>query len=255
MTDTNDHLLDYIKKPSGYMTIILLFITIIATFWITSYFQDKKELTIQESQYNFLTRNKIDESDVNQHLKVYYDGKEIYDPYVIKVTIKNTGNQEIMEKDFTSDKFELFFDDSVILYDASVSNATSQDVAEEIASKIEIKDNHLLISAFLLNTKEYFTISIITNQETDISYNFRIVGISNIKKGKSIYLSKYTLFSLGVLFFLVIFSVILFFKRQKRRLYALLEIIIILSTLITLIISLWETEFEITKNMQQFIFK
>lgn len=38
MVEKNEHLLDYIKKPAGYMTIILLVITVISTFWITSYF-------------------------------------------------------------------------------------------------------------------------------------------------------------------------------------------------------------------------
>ncbi len=255
MVEKNEHLLDYIKKPAGYMTIILLAITVISTFWITSYFQDKKELTIQEAQYNFLTRNEIDQSDVNQHIKVYYDGKEIYDPHVIKVTIKNTGNQEILENDFINDNFELFFDESAILYDASVSSASSQDVAKEITSKIEIQDNHLLINSFLLNKNEHFTISIITNQETDIFYNFRIVGISNIKKKRSIYVSKLTLFLLGACVLFAIYSLILLIKHKKRHLILLLESIAILLTLASLIISIYDTTFEMAKNMQQFIFK
>lgn len=55
MPENNEHLLDYLKKPTGYMTIVILIITIIATFLVSSHFQDKKELTIQEAQYNFLT--------------------------------------------------------------------------------------------------------------------------------------------------------------------------------------------------------
>lgn len=182
MPENNEHLLDYLKKPTGYMTIVILIITIIATFLVSSHFQDKKELTIQEAQYNFLTRNEIDESDVNQHIQVYYDGKEIYDPHVIKVTISNTGNQEIIEDDFRSDKFEISFNENVILYDASVSNATPSNVQEEIILSLQTQNNCLLINPFLLNTNESFTLSLITNQETDIFYNFRIAGISNTKK-------------------------------------------------------------------------
>lgn len=255
MSEKSEHLLDYLKKPSDYMTIVALILTIIATFWITSHFQDKKELTIQEAQYNFLTRNEIDESDVNQHIKVYYDGKEIYDPYVIKVTITNTGNQEILENDFKTDKFELFFNENVILYDASVSNAVSQNVEEEIISKLEIRDNRLLISPFLLNTKESFTLSMITNQGTDIFYNFRIVGINNIKRNQSVYISKSTIFLLGIALLLTILYIIAFFKHLDKRIIFLLQTLGIICTLIALILPLYNSTSEITKNIKQFVFK
>ena len=224
MSNEKENIFDYLKKPSGYMAIVILIVTIIATYWVTSHFQEKKEITIQESQYNFLTRNEIDGLDVNQHIHIYYDDKEIYNPYIIRITISNTGNQEITEDDFKSDEFEIFFNENVILYDTSVSTATTKNIAEEILSKLEIKDNHLLISPFLLNANESFTLSLITNQESEIFYNFRIVGISDVEKGTKTFTIKAVLLliiliiiALLIITFIVISIIILSNWRLRRK--------------------------------------
>lgn len=262
MNEKQERLSDYLKKPSGYINIITVIITAILTlivsFWVTSHFQDKKELTIQESQYNFLTRNELDESDVNQHIKVYYDGKEIYNPHVIKVVITNTGNQEITIDDFKNDKFEVSFNKNIILYDASISNATPSNVQEEIVSGLEIRNNCLLISPFLLNANESFTLSLITNQETDIYYNFRIAGISNIKKEPKIYVKKSFLFIPQLLIFLCLSTNTILLKFSKRK--SLIILIYILMFIILLVLTFafisYFTNYLIKpENMRQFIFK
>ncbi len=264
MSEKSEHLLDYLKRPSGYMTIVVLIITIIATFWVTSHFQDKKELTIQESQYNFLTRNEIAESDVNQHIQVYYDGKEIYDPYVIKVTIKNTGNQEITEDDFRSDYFDICFNPNVILYDASIANAVPSNIREEIILNLETQNNRLRINPFLLNVDESFTLSLITNQETDIFYNFRIAGISNTRKNINtyIYVDMFSiiLFAIGFLLAIpCIISIIRYYKRNlpisSKILPLLAAALSIIVTLIAILLPFVNQTTDIAKNMQQFIFK
>lgn len=262
MPEKNEHLLDYLKKPAGYMTIIILIVTIIATFWVSSHFQDKKELTIQESQYNFLTRNEIDGSDVNQHVQVYYDGKEIYDPYVIKVTIKNTGNQEITEEDFRSNNFDICFNPNVILYDASIANAVPSNIREEIILNLEAQNNRLHINPFLLNAGESFTLSLITNQETDIFYNFRIAGISNTKKNisTSVYINKFSIVFFILGFLLLVFSTINFIRFTKRNLQiryiTILPIITAIFTITTAtMLSLVNLTSDTVKSMQQFIFK
>lgn len=255
MADKRERLIDYLKKPAGYMAIVILIITVITSFWISFHFQAKKELTVQESQYNFLTRNKIDETDVNQHIQVYYDGKEIYDPYVVKITITNTGNQEITEDDFRSEKFEISFNKNVSLYDAFISNAIPNSISEEFASKLEIRDNRLLINPFLLNKEESFTLSLITNQETEIFYNFRIVGIRNIKKQQGVYIGINTIFLFGVSFLLFFTSTIYLFKFQKKPFLIISQAIGAISALIALLVSIYESTSEIAKNIQQFVFK
>lgn len=264
MSEKNEHLLDYLKKPAGYMTIIILIVTIIATFWVSSHFQDKKELTIQESQYNFLTRNEIDGSDVNQHIQVYYDGKEIYDPYVIKVTIKNTGNQEITEEDFRSNNFDICFNPNVILYDASIVNAVPSNIREEIILNLETQNNRLHINPFLLNAGESFTLSLITNQETDIFYNFRIAGISNTKKSTNtyVYIDNFSIALCIIGFLLFIFYIIVSIRSAKRNLQIqfkiilpIIAIIFTIASTITTIRSLISPTSDTVKNIQQFIFK
>lgn len=223
-------------------------------------FPRKKEITIQESQYNFLTRNEIDGSDVNQHIKVYYDNKEIYDPYVIKITITNTGNQEITEEDFKNDKFEIFFSENTILYDASVSNAISPNIAEEILSKLDTKDNCLSIRPFLLNANESFTLSLITNQKSEIFYNFRIAGISNTKKETIIYIGKPFLFISGISILLSVSSVIVLPKTPKRKTHIILKsIMLVMATIILVLMFVFMDDFASyliePGNMHQFIFK
>lgn len=240
------------------MGIVILCATVIATYWVTSHFQANKELTIEESQYNFLTRNKIDESDVNQHIQVYYDGKEIYDPHVIKVTIKNSGNQEITADDFKNDKFEISFNEDVILYDASITNAVPSNIQNEIILNLDSQNNRLLINAFLLNADESFTLSLITNQETNIYYNFRIAGISNTKKRTNIYISKFIIIIFVISVLLCIGLIIKMFK-SKKRIPSSLSDIISLITVIIYIISVMATFIitasDMSKNMQQYIFK
>lgn len=241
------------------MGIVILCATVIATYWVTSHFQANKELTIEESQYNFLTRNKIDESDVNQHIQVYYDGKEICNPHVIKVTIKNSGNQEITADDFKNDKFEISFNKDVILYDASITNAVPGNIQNEIVLNLDSQNNRLLINPFLLNADESFTLSIITNQETNIYYNFRIAGISNTKKRTNIYISKFSIIMLGIIALLCILLAIKMLKLKKRTSLFLSDIIslavaVIVSVIIEMVTSM-TTASEIGKNMQQFIFK
>lgn len=256
MNEHRENLLDYLKKPSGYMTIVVLVLTIIATFIITLHFQDKREIKVQESQYNFLTRNNKDDSDINQHIKVYYDGKEIYDPYVIKITISNTGNQYISESDFISDNIKISFSPNTILYDVSVSNATPMNIEDEIKSKIAIEDNCLLISPFLLNVDESFTLSIITNQETEIFYNFRIEGIRNIKRAsKSINIMGvvplFLVFILTEIFIELFFELFRRWKAQKRMLFLCIFIVLFIITASYLFAYLTEAE----KSVHQFIFK
>lgn len=258
MNSEKESIIDYLKKPSGYMGIVILCATVIATYWVTSHFQANKELTIEESQYNFLTRNKIDESDVNQHIQVYYDGKEIYDPHVIKVTIKNSGNQEITADDFKNDKFEISFNKDVILYDASITNAVPSNIQNEIVLNLDSKNNRLLINPFLLNADESYTLSLITNQETNIYYNFRIAGISNTKKNANVYISKFTIILFGITVLLCIFLIIKMFNFKKRILNYPEDIISLITAIISIIsvvVTLISTASDMSKNMQQYIFK
>ncbi len=261
MNERHESLLDYLKKPSGYMTIIILIITIIATICITSYFQDRTEITIQESQYDFFTKNGIDKLDINQHITVYYNDKEILNPHVIKITISNTGNQEITEDSFKSDMFEISFSENTILYDASIPNATSKNVREEIASKLEIKDNRLLISPFLINADEFFTLTLITNQASDIFYDFRLVGISNTKKELMLYNYEFFLPILITVFsFLSVLSIMMRPKKASGlcilsyKLITLIMAIFVLASMLTYI-SLLSTSIIKAENTQQFIFK
>ena len=165
------------------MSLVFCLLPIAATFFVAFHFQAKKELTVLESQYRHLSSNdyNIGESNNNHDLQLFYEKIKYHGPYGIDITITNTGNQEITENDFRSDKFEILFNKDIILYDASVTNATTQNLEKEITSKLEIKDNRLLISPFLLNRKESFTLSLITTDQADIDYSFRIVGISKIK--------------------------------------------------------------------------
>lgn len=252
MNDPRENLFNYLMKPSGYMSIIILMITIIATYIITSHFQDKRQITIQESQFNFLSRNNEDNSDFDQHIKVYYDGKEIYDPHVIKITISNTGNQYISESDFISDNIKISLSPNTILYDVSITNATPMGIEEEISSKIAIEDNCLLISPFLFNVDETFTLSIITNQETEVFYSFRIEGISNFKKTSKLFPYIFPFV------FCVIFEIILFFMfnrfRTSRDVKYILIICIMIILFITYSVLSSNNLTEMGKNIHQFIF-
>lgn len=257
MDEKKENLLDYLKKPTGYMSIVMLIITSIVTFGITSYFQEKKEITIQESQYSFLTRNNSKDSEIDQHIQIYYDNKKIYDPHIIEITFTNNGNQTITEEDFQTDNFEISCEENVILYDVSISSTTSKIIADELAPKLEIEDNCLLISPFLLNVGESFTLSLITNQNSELFYNFRISGISNIKKETATYASILTLLlSLCSVIINVLSMIYSKSKKKSPLLNTFFNVVIIIFIVLILAVSIsLFSSINAGKTMHQFVFK
>ena len=150
---------------------------ILPTKSITANNIPKKELTciLNYSQRIFV--NKSNDTD----FKIVYGEQEVRDPYYFSITIKNTGDEAITNEDFKR-AFYIDFVDCKELIKASVIESTNKDIFDEILDKAQINKTQLVFSDFFLNPSEEFTLSIITeSQPSQIKYNPRIEGISNIK--------------------------------------------------------------------------
>lgn len=136
----------------------------------------RKELTCTlDYSYSMLIQRVSDSK-----LQLVYDGEIVQSPFVLEITITNTGEYAISNEDF-KDKFSINFTGSDQVVNAQIVKSTDKAISEEVLSNTIVNGTKLIISDFYLNTGEFFTIYVITDGKPDsIDYHSRISGISEL---------------------------------------------------------------------------
>lgn len=144
---------DFLKKNIKWIvsTILMIIIPLI-TYHYTN--NELKQIVISASE----TIDLISSGNAND-LKVSLNGKELTNPRVTRITIKNTGNVPLKKSDFQED-LEIL--NNIKSYSVLISNSEPENLGIRMVSK----DEKIIISPFLLNPEEHFTIQLITDYFT-----------------------------------------------------------------------------------------
>jgi len=184
-SETNITGAEYITKenrkwltPPNIITIVVAVISIIVTIIIANYFRDKKELTI----YVFANEQiiqRLENTESIDGLKILYNNTELSTPSMVKISVENTGNIDILDSDFLS-KLTITLDD-VLIYDCYITSNLSADNVEEMNNKLSINKNEIVLESFSLLKNEGYVINLITDKTiSKPDVNARIKGVSRI---------------------------------------------------------------------------
>ena len=103
----------------------------------------KKELTcVLDYTQKLVSKNAKDDM-----LKVVYNGVEVTEPYLVSITITNTGDYAIDNEDFKKD-FSIDFTGSNRIVIAKVVKSSNQAVWDEILSNSRFEETELIITDF-----------------------------------------------------------------------------------------------------------
>ena len=147
--------------------------------------QQKKEISYIIN-YSKSLLMKSEYSD-NSKLKIHYEDIEVTNPYLINLTVKNTGDYEILNDDFQA---PLTISLGAKILECEISNSSNDYILEEVSKNSKIEDTKFIISDFLLNPNEQFTLTFIIDNNlydpftavSKVSYDYRINGISEFSK-------------------------------------------------------------------------
>lgn len=136
----------------------------------------QKELScILNYSYPMITKRTSD-----SHFQILYDGNTVEDPFFHSITISNTGNYAINNDDF-KDHFSISFLGCKRIVNAKITNASNQQLFNEVLEKASFDGITIMFADFFLNPGEQFSVNIITdNKPETIKYNARISDISNL---------------------------------------------------------------------------
>lgn len=182
----------------------------------------EKELTCVLDYSQYLVQKTIDDPN----LELLYMGKKVDEPYIMSITIKNTGDYPIDNIDF-KDKFSIIFNDSVKVLSCNIRKTSNDYVLSEVLKNANIEKNKITISDFMLNTSEGFTLNIILDRKSDsIKYDYRVNGINeikirNTKQEKNIVLKIITFFIILISAGFTLFSI--YIERKFNRKMQLLN--------------------------------
>lgn len=134
-----------------------------------------KKLTIYEYDTVSLFNKKINKEE----LDILYKNEKVNSLYMIKYTIQNNGKDEITPNDYI-ENISLLGNFGKII-EVSVVDSSNSYIKKSVIEQTIINDNLITFPNILLNSNDYYTISIITTElPTDISFNTVISGIANI---------------------------------------------------------------------------
>lgn len=175
-----------------------------------------KKLTIYEYDIVSFFNKEINKEELN----ILYKNEKVNNLYMIKYTIKNNGKDEIIPSDYI-ENISLSGNWGKII-ECNVIDSNNNYIRKNITEKTAIKDNIIIFPNILLNSNDYYSITVITTDfPTNLSYNAVISGISNInyntersileesEKSKSLYnfiVSILSIICLGITIFITYFA-------------------------------------------------
>ncbi|MCC4785847.1 hypothetical protein LMH77_23315 [Vibrio lentus] len=161
------------KITPAWLGIVLAFLGVIIPIGIAAVESSKSDLTIEWVS----TDNLVSETGKGSELKVFFDRTLIEDPKLLKLQIKNTGNEPIKKSDFDT-PLQLEFDSGVSLLKASISST----IPHSIPAKVSLDSNILELEPLLLNEDDTLNISVIISGEIEhIAVLGRIANIQNLE--------------------------------------------------------------------------
>lgn len=157
-------------------------------------------------------------------LELVYDGKTVARPHLISISVTNTGEYPISNKDFV-EAFSISLVGIEKLLNCNINQYTNNAIFQELSQNTKLENNKVIIDEFLLNPGETFSLSIITDgKPINVLYNYRLEGISELtlrntpkekaEKNESIR-NQFTIFGI-IMMILLIVSLSIFFVYMKR---------------------------------------
>jgi len=165
----------FLKDYSDYIVLIpSIILSGIVTYWIYL-----KQNQIKQLSFEYLSNNEIISinEDFKDSIQMYYQGKEAKNVWLTVIKFHNTGNKEINKEDFDSNiKLTTEFADQILSYEIINSQPKNMNI------DVLHNSNGLEITPCLLNSKDSFSLKILSNGE-DLNLNVitRISGIKSLK--------------------------------------------------------------------------
>lgn len=147
--------------------------TFFSIFFLKPYYPNK-EISLYEYKVISLFNKQLD----MDNLKVSYNDIDIENLYLNQFTIKNTGNVEIIPEDYI-EKIKLDGDWGKII-DIDVVECNNKYIKETLQSDILVEESYITLPNVLLNSNDYYTISIISEKRPKINLSYAISGINKI---------------------------------------------------------------------------
>ena len=165
---------DQIWQFIGVITgLIIGLVSIGASIWMARNPFNKKMLSAQILAMTELIQvNQLDKS----RFRIELDGKWVRDPFLLILSIINTGSMPISSKDFER-PLDLYLGEEAEIIDVEVIKTSSKSIEPSITRH----DNSITIAPLLLNQNEYLTIKLLlANYERKIDFRTRIIGVDEI---------------------------------------------------------------------------
>lgn len=172
---------DILKKPE---TIIALFIAIVGSLvsnfaWINIHPEYEptipiRQLTAYFNKSQILLKNNL----ISPNLTIKYKDNEINQIMLYEFTFQNTGIETINISDYDSSIMITAQNSSYLFAEVTYSNNSI--IKKQVSDKILIEGQQLLLPNVMLNSNDYYTISLIMDGTTSFNINGRINGISSI---------------------------------------------------------------------------
>lgn len=144
------------------------------TIWYANKPPSTKSLSLRLDSKNLI--NAAGNQDISG-LKIFIDKKEIENPSLTILTIRNNGSIPIRSSDFESDIAILLEEDTQLIRATVIKTHP-----EDLKVSVKVEKSNAYISPLLLNPEESLTLSLVSEGlPGSISTKSRIAGISNIE--------------------------------------------------------------------------
>lgn len=181
-----------IKAPASVANIIgAVIATLIASIIMSVFLQsvfDKfgsineipnRQITIYRDNEALLFNQKINSPD----LIVTYKGETVQALEMLEFTIQNTGKETIHVEDYEMPIF-LYSNSGNRFLQVTIKDSNNSILKNQVAESISIVDNTIFFPNVLLNSNDYYTVTIILDRPPSpqsVGFNCRISGISSLK--------------------------------------------------------------------------
>ena len=112
--------------------------------------------------------------EASQDIEIYYQGQQVQNIYLIQLSIKNTGNQPIVESDYSKNLL-LMLNTEAKIVDASKVSSEPPNIEPSIVISSR---NYVEFSPFLMNPGDILTVKILAIAPTNSSMDVKVDGKS-----------------------------------------------------------------------------
>ena len=156
--------------------------------------------------------------------EIFYKGEVVKEPWIFNITIKNTGDQPILNQDFVK-PLTIDFQKADEIIKASIIESSNEDLWNEFLKNTSIQDTSLNIHDLFLNPGEECTINVITEgKPSNIRYSQRTVGMTHLtiknspqEKQERLYTMGHIVVGVTVLSLLFIVAFLIYMKIKFKK--------------------------------------